>query len=228
MAIVGIVPAAGYATRLQPLAGSKEVLVVGGKPIMDYLVDRLYAGGCTRIRVVTRPDKHDVIAHAEAFGAEVVLATPKTVSESFLAGMASLGGDDIVLIGFPDTIWEPEGGYRPLVEAVEAGCDVALGLFRIRPADLTRSDVVVFDRDGQVVAIDVKPARPRSDSIWGCAAARARTWAGLGRAEWPGGYVDLLCREGADVRGFPLSDVWIDVGTREALEHIQHEFRSSG
>jgi glucose-1-phosphate thymidylyltransferase len=217
MEIVGVIPAAGYATRLQPLPGSKEVLPVRGKPVMDYLVDRMRSGGCTRIRVVTRAEKEDVVAHAEHVGAEVVLANPKSVSESFVAGMKGLTSDDVVLIGFPDTLWEPETGYVPLVHAVTKGRDVALGLFRISPDDLTRSDVVVFDREGRVTGIDVKPGTARSEWIWGCAAGRREIWAGLHRTEWPGGYIDLLCRKGYDVQGIQLSDVWLDVGTREAL-----------
>ncbi|HZB36129.1 MAG TPA: NTP transferase domain-containing protein [Gaiellaceae bacterium] len=55
--IVGVVPAAGHATRLQPLEGSKELLEIGGRPVFDYLVERLRAGGAEEIRVVTRPEK---------------------------------------------------------------------------------------------------------------------------------------------------------------------------
>jgi glucose-1-phosphate thymidylyltransferase len=225
--IVGVIPAAGYATRLQPLAGSKEVLPVRGKPIMDHLVDRMRLGGCTRLRVVTRAEKEDVIAHAGALGAEVVLAHPQSVSESFVAGMVGLDDRDIALIGFPDTLWEPETGYVPLVRAVRDGRDVALGLFRIAPADLSRSDVVVFDERGRISGIDVKPAQPRSAWIWGCAAGRVGTWAGLPRAEWPGGYIDLLCKEGRDVVGFELSDAWLDIGTKDALERAA-AFHESG
>ena len=104
MSIVGIVPAAGYATRLQPLEGSKELLPVAGKPVMDHVLDRMEAGGCDELRVVTRPEKEDVIEHAEARGARVVLAYPETTSESFAAGAEGLAGDDIVLLGWPDSI----------------------------------------------------------------------------------------------------------------------------
>jgi glucose-1-phosphate thymidylyltransferase len=219
--IVGVIPAAGYATRVQPLACSKEVYPIGGRPVMDYLVDRMRLGGCTELRVVTRPEKNDVIAHTEALGAVVVLAYPPSVSESFLAGMDGLAEDDIVLIGFPDTMWEPEDGYRPLVRAVREGCEVALGLFKT--PDLDRSDVLVFGKDGSITGIDVKPETPRSEWIWGCAAARVRVLADMDRAEWPGGHIDLLCREGRDVRGFPLSDEWVDVGTPEALRRAASE-----
>jgi NDP-sugar pyrophosphorylase family protein len=218
VAIVGVIPAAGYATRLQPLQGSKEMLPIGGRPVMDYLVDRLRVGGCSELRVITRPEKEDVIAHAEELEAEVILGYPPTVSASFVAGMDGLAQDDIILIGFPDTLWEPEDGYRPLVHILESECDVALGLFRIDAPDLRRSDVVVFGgHDRRIAGVDIKPTDPRSEWIWGCAAARVSTLFGLGRVEWPGEYFDSLCKEGRDVRGIPLSDVWLDVGTRAAL-----------
>lgn len=215
--IVGVIPAAGYATRLQPLEGSKEVLMVGGKPVMDHLADRMRRGGSTRLRVVTRATKTDVVAHAAELGAEVVLAEPANVSESFVAGMDGLGEEDIVLIGFPDTLWQPEEGFRVLVRAVQSGCEAALGLFRIQARDLPRSDVVELDGSGKVVGVHVKPDQPSSDWVWGCAAARVGAMAGLAGSEWPGGYFGQLATEGRDVRGFPLSDDWLDIGTKDAL-----------
>jgi NDP-sugar pyrophosphorylase family protein len=215
--IVGVIPAAGYATRLQPLEGSKEVLTIGGKPVMDYLVERMRSGGCTRLRVVTRAEKTDVVAHSRELGAEVVLAEPATVSESFVVGMEGLLEEDIVLIGFPDTLWWPEDGFLVLVRAVQSGCEAALGLFRSHPRDLPRSDVVDLDRSGKVVGVHVKPIDPPSDWVWGCAAARVGSMAGLGGAEWPGGYFGQLVARGSDVRGFPLSGDWLDIGTKDAL-----------
>jgi glucose-1-phosphate thymidylyltransferase len=220
MEIVGVIPAAGHATRVQPIDRSKEMLIVDGRPVMDNLVDRMRAGGATRLRVVTRPDKTDVIAHGADIGAEVVLATPPQVSASFAAGMADLADDDIVLLGFPDTLWEPEDGFQPLVEMVANGCEAALGLFRIDSADLSRSDVVVCDSTGRVLRIDVKHPEPVSDSIWGCAAARVVTMSGLAASEYPGHHFDLLSRARRDIRAVPLSDVWVDIGTREALARV--------
>jgi glucose-1-phosphate thymidylyltransferase len=226
MSIIGVIPAAGHATRLQPLRCSKEVLPIDGKPVMDFLVDRMRAAGCTELRVVTRREKADVIAHAGDLGATVVVAEPETVSRSILAGAAGVRAEDVVLLGFPDTIWEPLEGFVPLVQAVADGCEAALGLFRIAPSDLTRSDVIVFDGDGGVAGIDVKPRVPRSGWIWGCAAVRAETLAELARADWPGGFFDLLAREGRDVRAIRLSDVWLDIGTRDSLRVAAERFGS--
>lgn len=213
--VVGVIPAAGYASRLQPLSESKEVLPVGGRPVMDYVVDRMRRGGADELRVVTRPDKKDVIAHAGELGAVVVLAHPQTTSESFAAGMEGLAPDDIVLIGWPDTLWGPEDGYVPLVAAVEEGHEIALGLFET--ADVLRSDVIAFDDDGRVDRIHIKPSEPPSSWIWGCAAARARALAGLEHEEWPGSFFDSQCRKGVELYAVRLSNVWLDIGTKDAL-----------
>jgi glucose-1-phosphate thymidylyltransferase len=216
MAIVGVIPAAGYATRLQPLSGSKEMLPVQGRPVMDYVIGRMRCAGCTELRIVTRTEKEDVIAHAEELGASIVLAYPSTTGESFAEGIAGLAPDEIVLMGWPDTIWEPEDGYCPLVEAVEGGHEIALGLFQT--PDLERSDVVSFDEAGRVTGVHIKPAKPPSGWIWGCAAARARALVGLEREAWPGSFFDSLCKKGLELYSVRLSDVWLDIGTKEALE----------
>jgi NDP-sugar pyrophosphorylase family protein len=132
--------------------------------------------------------------------------------------MAGLAPDEIVLIGWPDTLWEPEDGYVPLVEAVEAGHEIALGLFET--PDLKRSDVLSFDDSGRITGIHIKPARPPSTWIWGCAAARMRALTGLEREEWPGSFFNSLCQNGINLYAVPLSDAWLDIGTKEALERV--------
>ncbi len=215
MAVVGVVPAAGYAVRLQPLDRSKEVLEVAGKPLIAHLIERMRIGGATELRVVTRPEKTDVIAHAEALDAAVVLAHPATINESFAAGMAGLAANDVVLLGFPDSLWEPPDGYRALLEAVEDGDEIALGLFDA--PGVVGSDYLVLDESGQIVGIDIKPEHPRSTLIWGCAAARVRALDGLERVEWPSEFMNARRLQHADVRGVVLSDSYVDIGTKESL-----------
>jgi glucose-1-phosphate thymidylyltransferase len=142
--VIGVVPAAGYARRLEPLASSKEVLSVFGWPVMDHVVERMHAAGCTDVVVVTRPEKEDVRARAEALGTRVVLARPSTVSASVVAALDGAGRDRTVLLGFPDTVWFPVDGYVRLLEALRAPHIVALGLFESE--ELERSDVVESER----------------------------------------------------------------------------------
>jgi glucose-1-phosphate thymidylyltransferase len=211
MSVVGVIPAAGHATRLQPLPGSKEVLPVGGRPVMDYLVERMRAAPCDELLVVTRPEKRDVADHARALGAEVVEGHPATVADSLLLGIDGLGAEDVVLFGFPDSIWEPIDGFAQLLAGLE---EVSVGLFRCR--DLRRSDVVTVEGD-RVTGIHVKPEEPASELIWGCLAARTEALRGLPGHDEPGIYLDELARAGR-VRGVDFGTEFVDVGTPEALE----------
>jgi NDP-sugar pyrophosphorylase family protein len=216
--IVGVVPAAGFARRLQPIPCSKEVYPVRGRPVMDYLLERMSVAGCSEIRVVTRPEKKDVVENALRRGATVIKAYPATVSESLVAGIAGLSDEDVVLFGFPDTIWAPEDGFLTLLREVDRGYDLVLGLFRAR--GLERSDVVTLHDESRVVrAIQVKPARPASPWIWGCAAARVRILRGMADFSEPGVYFGILSKR-QPILGIELSDSWIDIGTPSALAEV--------
>src|SRR4051794_22412370 len=73
MGMLGIVPAAGAGTRIQPLAFSKEMLPVGSrvdaqgverpKAVSEYLVDRLILAGADRVCMVISPEKTDIIPY---------------------------------------------------------------------------------------------------------------------------------------------------------------------
>jgi glucose-1-phosphate thymidylyltransferase len=215
--VVGVVPAAGYATRLQPLEGSKEVLLVQGRPVMDYLLERMRRAPVAELRVVTRPEKQDVIEHARRRGATVIEGYPPSVAQSLLLGMRGLDASTIVLFGFPDTRWECADVFPILVKRVLAGAEIALGLFRgIEPA---RSDVVEVSEAGMVTRVLVKPERPPSDLIWGCFAARAAALDGLDRHDEPGDLLDLLARAGR-VQCVRFGDEFADVGTPDALRAL--------
>lgn len=186
---------------------------------MDYLVERMRAAPCTEVRVVTRPDKQDVVANAARHGATVIEASPSTLAESVLTAMRGLAGDDVALLGFPDSIWEPIDGFTRVIDLLEAGWSVGLGLFRAK--DLRRYEPVVLEDSGRVLGIEFKPENPSSSWIWGCAAATVRALRGLEGEDEPGVYFDSLSRQGR-VGGVRLSDTYVDIGTpaglREAVE----------
>jgi glucose-1-phosphate thymidylyltransferase len=213
-ALIGVVPAAGQATRLQPLPCSKELLQVGGRAVIDLLVERMRAGGAEEIRVVTRPDKHDLIGHVRAQGLSIALGEPANVSESVMLGLAGAAEEDIAFVGFPDTLWEPVDGFARLLPLLDAGADVALGLFRVDEPE--RCDVVVVDHDGRVVDIETKLPEPSSNLIWGCFAGRVRALAGLTDAPEPSVHFVRLAGKQL-VASTHLSNRFSDIGTRAAM-----------
>ena len=214
MRVVGIVPAAGWATRLNLSEGSKEMLTVMGKPVMDHVIERMQIAAPDSIRVVTRPAKLDVIRHSRELGLEVTLAETRSVNESIAVAVEGLEPDDMVLIGFPDSIWEPLNGYRLLLDRLSPERTVVLGLFIWSEAN--RGDVVVMDASGTVHEIVPKPTVPSSNLIWGCAVATAGVLDGIQRFEHPGQYFAALSPT-RSVGGVHLSDRYIDIGTLDAL-----------
>jgi glucose-1-phosphate thymidylyltransferase len=215
LTIVGVIPAAGYATRLQPLSCSKEVMAIGGQPVMDYLLERMKRGGASEIRVVTRPDKEDVIENARRHSATVIEGCPPSPAASLVAGIEGLADDDVVLFGFPDSIWQPVDGFRRTIELLDEERQVALGLFRTDKVE--RPDVTTLAGNGvTVTGIEVGSRRPPPHLIWGCGAARASALSALRHHDDPGEYLRSLCATGA-VAGVLLSGSYLDTGTRHGL-----------
>jgi glucose-1-phosphate thymidylyltransferase len=212
--VVGVIPAAGYGTRLGLRGVSKEVYPIGGRPAMDWLVERMVTAGCSELRVVTRPEKADVIRNARQLGAKVIESRPRTLAESLLEGILGVAPGDLVLLGFPDSIWDPVDGFRPLIDVVRGGFEVALGVFST--TDVEPPHVVEMDPDGIVTDVAARPGSPSPTPIWGCAVARRPSLSGLEPDGHPTDRFQALSRVGA-VAGVHLSDRYVDIGTRAGL-----------
>jgi dTDP-glucose pyrophosphorylase len=209
MAVIGLVPAAGYATRLGLPTGSKEVQPVRDRPVMEYLLERMKVAGATRIRVATRPEKSDVAALASRWDAEVLTGYPTSVSESLRLASSGLLDDETVIFGFPDTIWSPIDGFVPLVRQVVAGEPIALGVFESPHPE--RSDVTVVDDRGRIIRIEVKPGQIETRLVWACGAAKLGVLRAATDGTEPGHGFDRMARR-SPIAATMLGRV-IDVGT---------------
>jgi glucose-1-phosphate thymidylyltransferase len=180
--VIGLIPAAGYATRLGPLPCSKEILPVGTretpdgpqpKAVSHYLLEKMRLAGITEAIIVLREGKWDIPAHFKD-GAIVdmrlaYLAVPPTAGPPYTLDYAyPFVRDAIVALGFPDILFEPNDAYpRVLAHQARTHADVVLGLF---PADRPETmDVVAVNSGGRVERILVKPAHTTLRQTWGIA-----------------------------------------------------------
>jgi len=109
-----LILAAGLGSRLRGISDSKPLTPIGGVPLIEHVIRRAWAGGATRILVVTGHQG----ARVEAFLAELQfrLALPigwervedwtKPNGYSVLAGSAVLNGD--YLLSMSDHLFDPE------------------------------------------------------------------------------------------------------------------------
>ncbi len=171
--VVGLIPAAGQAKRLQPFPCSKELFPVGfakdpqtgmlrPKVAAHYLLEKFRAAGISKTFIVIREGKWD-IPHYFQEGQGVGL------SLAYLVIPGSVGPPDTldraypfiaqyrIAFGFPDILFGPSDAYGRLIEQQErTGADVVIGLHRIE--DTRIWDMVDSDTKGWVREIVMKPA----------------------------------------------------------------------
>jgi UTP--glucose-1-phosphate uridylyltransferase len=112
-----ILPAAGLGTRLRPLtyAIPKEMLPIGRKPVLEYILEEVRAAGITRVLFVVSPEKEGIIrqyfGEGIAWGVrcEYVLQPERRgLGDALLCGEAWTEGEP-VLVAFGDTLIESDG-----------------------------------------------------------------------------------------------------------------------
>lgn len=239
MSTWGIIPAAGAGSRIQPLAFSKELLPVGSRldanverprAVSEYLIERMIAGGATKICFVISPGKSDIL---EYFGgrighvdiAYVVQPRPAGLCDALFRACPLVAKDEHVLIGLPDTIWFPPDGFALMP-------DHRLSFLLFPVAQPQFFDAVVTDTEDRVVEIQVKQAQPSSSWIWGAVKmdggrfhALHQLWLLPNRNdEYLGTLVNAYLATGGDAVGVRAGMAYVDVGTlhgyREAIQML--------
>ncbi|MCL4182893.1 MAG: hypothetical protein KJ011_05540 [Burkholderiaceae bacterium] len=173
--VIGVIAAAGRATRLAPLPCSKELMPIGvhrepaelrGRPkaVSQYLLEKMRAAGARRIFFVVRSGKFDIADYygdGSRLGLSIAyLMMNEPWGPPFSAAQAAPFVDGAtVLFGFPDILIQPEDCFvRACDRLRETGADIVLGLFRGALTDAL--DLVRTDEQGRVVELVTKEERP--------------------------------------------------------------------
>ncbi|MGQ9590680.1 MAG: nucleotidyltransferase family protein [Planctomycetota bacterium] len=250
--LVGVVPAAGLATRLGRTPSSKEVLPVGweagaaGPPrlkvVSEYLLEAFRRAEVQRTFFVIRRGKWDIPQHlgdGSDFGLRIGYllmglphGAPYTIDQAY-----PFVREATVALGFPDIIFEPLDAYARLLERHRASeADVTLGLFPARAPETC--DMVDADPGGTVRRIEVKPPRSALANTWGIAlweprfgdflherVARGLSGAQGAKETYVGEVVQAAIEEGFRVEAIPVSESpYLDIGTPEAYAEALRKY----
>jgi glucose-1-phosphate thymidylyltransferase len=242
-----IVLAAGYATRLRPLTETraKELLPVGGRPIIDWIVDALgEAAAVDQVHVVTNARKAGAF-HEWAAGRQVVVHDDGTTSNDdrlgaigdlqFVIERARLDDDLIVIAGdnlfdyrLGDFIgfWRTKDGVAARASAVAVRDVGSLEL-------AAQYGIVALDDEARITEFEEKPPDPQTTLAATATYLFAREHAGLIRtylaagepADQPGRYVEWLHRR-EPVYGWVFDSTWYDIGDRDQLLDADNRMRA--
>lgn len=250
--VVGLVPCAGWATRLEGLRGSKEVLeawvppgAVTPQPVCSCLLRAFARAGIRTAHLVLRSGKWD-IPERLGDGGSVGLGLSYLITESPHGPAYTLDQawpflrDAVTVVGFPDILFPDPDPFTPMLARLQAtGADVVLGLFPV--LDAQPCDTVELDPEGRVTDLTPKPGTSEAGHSWALAAWTPRFGRYLHEAlaEHPppppgtdrpiGQVLRQALGEGYRIEGVPVSsEPFLDVGTPEGLERARTRYPAPG
>jgi glucose-1-phosphate thymidylyltransferase len=243
-----IVLAAGYATRLYPLTKNvaKPLLPVGGRPMIDHLLDRIRdVDEVDGVHVVTNHKFADAFlrwaeAH-EAVGSPIDVHDDGTTSEDdrlgaigdirFVIEQAGLEGEDLLVIAGDNLFDYSVADYVRWWHG--KGEASAVALYDVGDLELVKKySVVQLDDDDRLVGFVEKPERPESTLVATATYLFHRGHVPLveryldegNSPDQPGRLVGWLVPR-APVYGYRFEGEWRDIGDAEQLLEADNRLR---
>lgn len=164
----GIILAGGSGTRLHPLtlAVSKQLMPIYDKPMIYYPLSTLMWSGIKDILIISTPYDlplfEQLLGDGKKFGCNFQYAiqeAPNGLAEAFIIGADFIGADKVALI-LGDNIFYGTG-LQSLLQANNDPCGGVIYAYHVH--DPERYGVAEFDAEGNVISIEEKPEKPKSN-----------------------------------------------------------------
>lgn len=168
----GIILAGGSGTRLYPLTKgtSKQLLPINDKPMIYYPLSVLMLAGIKEVLIISTPIDlprfEQLLGDGQSIGMRFTYKeqpSPDGLAQAFIIGEEFIGSDDVCLV-LGDNIFYGEGFTKLLINSVKGVEDTkSAKVFGYSVHDPERYGVVEFDDNGNVLGIEEKPSKPRTN-----------------------------------------------------------------
>lgn len=225
--MIGIIPAAGKATRM---GGIPKFLLPA--PGCISLLDRLRllmlatnspTRAVDRVIVLGNPQNIEIIEQNVSSDVRLATVMTRTMSQTVIAAHHIYEVDPIILFGMPDAYIADDYAFIKLCDTLGQGADVAVGVFQTRPEQ--RSKLGMCRVEGfKVTEVIDKPAETDLIWAWGVLAWKPVFWQHIHADEPHIGYaLPRAIAAGLDVRAVTMDGGYWDAGTpSEYFALIRH------
>ncbi len=165
----GIILAGGSGTRLYPITKSvsKQMLPIYDKPMIYYPLSNLMSAGIKEVLIISTPEDighfEKLLNDGSQLGIKIEYAvqpSPDGLAQAFIIGEKFIGNDNVCLI-LGDNLFFGYGFSEILEESskINSGA-IVFGYYVKKPK---RYGVVDFDNEGNVLSLEEKPTKPKSN-----------------------------------------------------------------
>ncbi len=232
-----LILAAGYATRLRPLTDAlpKQLLPVGGRPMVDWILDRIAETSADEVQLVTNARFADDFERWAQDKDVHVLNDGTTSNEDRLGAIGDIqfaGLDDDLLVVAGDNLFEYSlADYESYWRAHEGASCIAV--LDVGDPELAKQyGIVDVDEHDRVVDFVEKPEDPPTTLCATATYLYAREHARLvstyleegNPPDAPGNYVAWLHKR-APVYAYRITGEWFDIGDRDQLLEADNRMR---
>ena len=165
----GIILAGGHGSRLYPVTKgvSKQLLPVYDKPMIYYPLSVIMSAGINEILLITTPidlpSYKRLLGDGSLYGLDLKYAEqnePNGLAEAFIIGENFIGNDPVCMI-LGDNIFYGKGLDILMKKAIESSKEATVFGYKVK--DPQRHGVIEFDSNGNLISIEEKPEKPKSD-----------------------------------------------------------------